>query len=590
MSVSNIIDRPRPADTPDLLDIDKYTDALVKYIETCQMPTTLAIQGEWGSGKTSLLNQIRFRLCENEEQPEFTKEKPYYGVWVNTWQYSLMKSKDETLISIIKGLTTEIMRIVNRKHHTKTHETLKKVGQLFGRIATAGAKAAINTAGIDGEALVSGLLDAENNTESLLDFRNALSSAINQCLEEDRKLNNNNRGFIFFIDDLDRIDPPVAVEILELIKNIFEVDNCIFVLAIDYEVVVKGLVPKFGPLTDKNEREFRSFFDKIIQLPFSMPVNSYNVTEFLINSLIEVDYLDSDTVNDNVKSSVSELALLSVGTNPRSLKRLINTLSLLKIIRDVDAVGSQTDQTETLINFGLVCTQIAYPKLYSFLIHEPDFKSWDEQTAKKYRLPEITESQQVLLDGTSEFDEDWEKVLFRLCVVDPYLSAKVFQISQFFNYLAQLIPEKHNFGDEIQRILGFSAVTSVNIEAGSRKAVAPKFAKVRFENWSDFAKEFKINRPDANYLDVLKSVHDFVINEFGDLVRANYGPNTLSFDVVKRKQKGGTRSLLYITFGKQNIVLYPYTHKIFIHTTEDFNMEAKKIILDIFNNLSSVQK
>lgn len=49
---------------------------------------------------------------------------------------------------------------------------------------------------------------------------------------------------------------PVAVEILELIKNIFEVDNCIFVLAIDYEVVVKGLIPKFGPLTEKNEENF----------------------------------------------------------------------------------------------------------------------------------------------------------------------------------------------------------------------------------------------------------------------------------------------------------------------------------------------
>ena len=139
MSVSNIIDRPRPAGETDLLDIDKYTNALVKYIESCQMPTTLAIQGEWGSGKTSLLNQIRYQLCENEDNPELNMDKPYYGVWVNTWQYSLMKLKDETLISIIKGLTTEILRIVNKKHQSKTHETLKKVGQLFGKIAAANA-------------------------------------------------------------------------------------------------------------------------------------------------------------------------------------------------------------------------------------------------------------------------------------------------------------------------------------------------------------------------------------------------------------------------------------------------------------------
>jgi hypothetical protein len=588
MSVSNIIDRPRPAGESDLLDIDKYTDALVKYIETCRMPTTLAIQGEWGSGKTSLLNQIRYQLCEDEDKLELSKEKPYYGVWVNTWQYSLMKSKDETLISIIKGLTTEIMRIVNRKHHTKTHETLKKVGQLFGRIATIGAKAAISTTGIDGDALVSGLLDSDNNTDSLIGFKNALSGAIKECLEEDRKSGNNNRGFIFFIDDLDRIDPPVAVEILELIKNIFEVDNCIFILAIDYEVVVKGLVPKFGPLTDKNEREFRSFFDKIIQLPFSMPVSNYNVTEFLINSLIEVGYLNEDKISSDVKSSVSELALLSVGTNPRSLKRLINTLSLLKIIRDIDADGSQSEEYETLINFGLVCAQIAYPKLYGFLIQEPDFKSWDDKTAKKYRLPEINDSQQVLLDGTNEFDEEWEKVLFRLCVVDSYLSSKVFQISQFFNYLAQLIPEKLSFGEEIQRILGFSAVTSVNIEAGSRKSVAPKFAKVRFDNWNDFEKEFKINRPASQYLDVLQNLHDFVMRDFGDLIRPHYGPNTLTFDVVNKKVKGGTRCFLYITFHKQHIMIYPAKQKIV--KTEDLNEDVKVAIRLSFNNLSSIPK
>ena len=41
--------------------------------------------------------------------------------------------------------------------------------------------------------------------------------------------------------------------------------NCVFVLAIDYDVVVKGLESKFGKKTEENEREFRSFFDKIIQ-------------------------------------------------------------------------------------------------------------------------------------------------------------------------------------------------------------------------------------------------------------------------------------------------------------------------------------
>ena len=71
---------------------------------------------------------------------------------------------------------------------------------------------------------------------------------------------------VFFVDDLDRIPPSDAVEILEALKNIFDIPHCIFVLAIDYDVVVKGLESKFGPKTEENEREFRSFFVRLCKM------------------------------------------------------------------------------------------------------------------------------------------------------------------------------------------------------------------------------------------------------------------------------------------------------------------------------------
>ena len=133
MRTSNIIDKPRREGAEDLLGIDKYLDALVKFIETCQMPTTLAIQGEWGSGKTSLLNQIRFQLCESPfHSKEVNNSKPFYGIWLNTWQYSLMKSKDETLMAILGGLTNEIIGIIKDKHETKSQAAVDKLKGLFG--------------------------------------------------------------------------------------------------------------------------------------------------------------------------------------------------------------------------------------------------------------------------------------------------------------------------------------------------------------------------------------------------------------------------------------------------------------------------
>ena len=113
---SNIIDKPRAAGAPDLLAVDDYMRALIRFIETCNMPTTIAVQGEWGSGKTSMLNQIRHELCETGIDPERDRQLPYYGIWLNTWQYSIMKSPEETLVSIIGGLTNEITKIIKKKY------------------------------------------------------------------------------------------------------------------------------------------------------------------------------------------------------------------------------------------------------------------------------------------------------------------------------------------------------------------------------------------------------------------------------------------------------------------------------------------
>ena len=140
---------------------------------------------------------------------------------------------------------------------------------------------------------------------------------------------------IIYVDDLDRIVPKNAVAILELLKNIFNVPHCIFVLAIDYQVVVKGLEDKFGKQTAENEWEFRAFFDKIIQLPFMMPTQDYNISKYLDSLLKQIGFIDHNA------SLLDELFVYNVvgptiGENPRSLKRLVNSLALLEKMREAE--------------------------------------------------------------------------------------------------------------------------------------------------------------------------------------------------------------------------------------------------------------
>lgn len=364
-------------------------------------------------------------------------------------------------------------------------------------MAVVGAKVAVGTVGVDGEA-VDDLFAQNGGGSTIVQLKKEIAKLVETSLEQ----NPSKKGFTLYIDDLDRIDPPVAVEILELLKNIFDLKHCVFVLAIDYDVVIKGLKPKFGELTDKNEREFRSFFDKIIQLPFSMPVASYNVDTFLVEALSEIEFFSKEELADTVLAeNLSEIARLSVGCNPRSLKRLTNTLSLISIINESLAKASSLTQTtkDKTLNFALVCMQIAYPYIYNQLSEEPDFKKWNESVATKLKLRQLTESEKESLDVTDEFDDEWEKVLFRMCQKEIYLSNRVFSVSGLFNKIADVVNDDEHLGDIIASTIELSAVT--NLKAFDAPAKVP----------------MKFNRDLSNYR-FNNKVYDKKVNLVHDLV------------------------------------------------------------------------
>ena len=458
---SSIIDVPRKHTQDDLFGIQVYQNALIKYIKLTDTPITIALQGEWGSGKTSLMNLLRYNLCDVENAP-------YFPIWINTWQFSLMKTPSQAIISILEGIINQIGAL--NPSEQKWAESKKKIGGLFKKMAIVGTKAAVGVVGIDA-GLVDDALDNGNVASSdIMLLKDEIAKLIADAIEKDTS----KQGFTFYIDDLDRIDPPVAVEILELLKNIFDIEKCVFVLAIDYDVVIKGLKPKFGELTDANEREFRSFFDKIIQLPFSMPVASYNVDTFLVDALSKIEFFTQNELEDTtLAENLSEITRLSVGTNPRSLKRLTNTLALISIIYEEQKGGSgENTLLDKLINYSLVCIQIAYPYIYNQLSEEPDFKSWNEKIASKLKLRPLSEDECDRLDSTDEFDEEWEKVVFRMCQKETYLSNRVFSVSSLLNKIADIINNDEQLGDIIESILEMSAVTNLKAFDSPKKLKA----------------------------------------------------------------------------------------------------------------------
>ena len=159
----------------------------------------------------------------------------------------------------------------------------------------------------------------------------------------------------------------------------------VFILAIDYQVVVKGLEHKFGKQTPENEWEFRAFFDKIIQLPFMMPMGQYDIGNYVSSLLVDVGFIEKDSVDTERYKRDSAL---TIGGNPRSIKRLINSVSLIEIFTEeklnfagVEEAKTEETKEEKFLLFSLLCLQIAYPAVYSLLIEEPDFLKWNEDFA-----------------------------------------------------------------------------------------------------------------------------------------------------------------------------------------------------------------
>ena len=465
-----VVDEPIESGKSDALKIGLHANSLVRFIENTTTPMTVGIQGEWGSGKTSLLNSIKGKLSENPR---------YKQIWINSWENSLLTTPEEALIKIINAIIEELLesdKDKNRKDKIMSAaSTVFKGAMRIGAVAALGKKA--------GDVAEELLETKENGIKAL---RGHLFSLVDEI--RGRKSNPYEK-IIIYVDDLDRIEPKDAVQILELLKNIFSVPGCVFILAIDYQVVVKGLEHKFGKQTPENEWEFRAFFDKIIQLPFMMPMGQYDIGNYVSSLLVDVGFIEKDSVDTE---DIKEIVLLTIGGNPRSIKRLINSVSLIEIFTEeklnfagVEEAKTEETKEEKFLLFSLLCLQIAYPAVYSLLIEEPDFLKWNEDFAFSHTNKE-EEKEKELFDKeyqnaiqTEDFDEDWEKALYRICYIRPRLKPRVTDISKFFTFIKDKFTEgdDEELGATIQEVLSKTSVTSVTATDQAQNIVLPEKEK-----------------------------------------------------------------------------------------------------------------
>jgi hypothetical protein len=173
---------------------------------------------------------------------------------------------------------------------------------------------------------------------------------------------------VIFVDDLDRCLPASALDVLEAMKLLFGEWGCIFVVALDNEIVRKAVDEKYGATAEVSGAEY---IKKIFQVPFTVPRTSVSqLPDYLDVIAGTAGFGDAqladfhEHVRPHFRFLVDEGAI-----NPREVKLLINAYVLqLKVLSP--RIGDDLDPDVVL---ALLCMnfRLDWRACYDQLIAEP---------------------------------------------------------------------------------------------------------------------------------------------------------------------------------------------------------------------------
>ena len=327
---------------------------------------SIAIQGGWGTGKSSFMH-----LVEKELEDLKSPQMEVVSVRFNTWQYS--RSGEERLfIPLVRCLEKKLDEVnKDNKEYTDYFKDRKIIfsGRWFGKTA---GKVAEAVPGKTGAALalfgqmMEGWLNTDQSEvekiyEETLQVRQKLQDRINVMTGRSMIVgdslaegNSVHKKLVVFVDDLDRLAPKDAVNLLEDMKNFMDCQDTVFVLALDHNLVNRGVKEKYGDIEDGYENKF---FEKIVQLPFFLPTRKYDIRNYVMRLIRENNIANLDP------GRCAEYIEMFSERNPRVIKRALNVYQLNTFMMKSGAEAS--DHTGL---FALILLQMQNEKMFKNLV------------------------------------------------------------------------------------------------------------------------------------------------------------------------------------------------------------------------------
>ena len=268
----------------DLLGRNIISDQLYETIQnvTPQSKLIIALEGEWGSGKSTILNLVKNNIKNNKTSKSDCIVIDDFDPWHYNDERSMLKSMLESIIDSVKiGLLNRSTRTIIRKFVNSVFE--KKGLTLFDDFP---------------------MLDDTFGFDNLTEIVNSY-------------LKNNGKKIVFIIDNIDRTQQEHVFFVYKSIASLIKIKHIVYVLAYDPKIVLGAF--------SKMELD-KKYLEKIIQIKYTISMDTRIFNNVKSQALINFyKYNGIDLTKTFDESEI--LDMVENFSNLREYKLFINKLS-----------------------------------------------------------------------------------------------------------------------------------------------------------------------------------------------------------------------------------------------------------------------
>jgi KAP family P-loop domain len=321
-----------PAEKP-TLRFGQIAKALATIVSSSEPRFAIGIFGGWGSGKSTLMDEIERRVRQTPG---------VMTVRFNAWRYEREPHLIVPLLDTIRA--TLAWWAGSRKVAGAQRSQVRTIAERVGRVVRALVRATSFDIGLPGAATIS--FDPGKAIDDMADKPDDLAASPQSLYYGAfKELSDAFSGLqqagvsriVVFVDDLDRCLPKQALTVLESMKLFFDMPGFIFVVGLDERVVQSAVRAKFAeqPSGETDELVEREYLKKIFQVPYTLPAVAPGQLGDLLKWLYRHGRLGDEQktdLQDRVRHYLQHVSS-DGGINPREVKRYINAYTLARMIR-----------------------------------------------------------------------------------------------------------------------------------------------------------------------------------------------------------------------------------------------------------------